>query len=99
MNAIRILTLLLSAALAVLVLGLGPAVAQDEPADDGVEEVEADQPDDADDHRITIAETPRDRVGLLLLGALVIGGIIALVQGRRQMKGQHEQASGDFRWR
>ena len=99
MNAIRILTLLLSAALAVLVLGLGPAVAQDEPADDGVEEVEADQPDDADDHRITIAETPRDRVGLLLLGALAIGGIIALVQGRRQMKGQHEQASGDFRWR
>ncbi len=99
MNAIRIPALLLSAALAVLVLGLGPAVADDDPVDDAVEEVEADEPDDADDHRITIAETPRDRVGLLLLGALVAGGIIAWVQGRRQMKGQHEQASGEFRWR
>ncbi|MEX2487558.1 MAG: hypothetical protein WD377_08075 [Nitriliruptoraceae bacterium] len=51
------------------------------------------------DHRIALAETPRDRLGLLLLGALVVGGGAALVNARRQLRGDRPQASGEFRWR
>lgn len=54
---------------------------------------------DDGDHRITIAETPRDRLGLLLLGALALGGGVALVNARRQLRGDRPQASGEFRWR
>lgn len=98
MNAIRILSLLVSAALTVLVLGAGPAVAEQLAVEDGTEEVESDAGED-EGHRIPIAETPRDRVGLLLLAALVAGGGLAWVQARRQLKGEHDQASGEFRWR
>ncbi len=51
------------------------------------------------DHRVAIADTPRERLGLLLLGAMVIGGGYALVNARRQLKGERSQATGEFRWR
>lgn len=51
------------------------------------------------DHRVAIADTPRDRLGLLLLGALVLGGGYAFVNARRQLKGERSQATGEFRWR
>ncbi len=52
-----------------------------------------------EDHRIVMAETPRDRFGLLLLGALVVGSGAALVNARRQLKGERPKATGEFRWR
>ncbi|MFO7960701.1 MAG: hypothetical protein R6U94_07135, partial [Nitriliruptoraceae bacterium] len=55
--------------------------------------------DEADGGRPALAETPRDRVGLLLLAALFVGGGLAVANGRRQMKGERPQASGEFRWR
>ncbi len=100
MNPIRTFTLLVSVALATLLIAAAPALAQDD-ADD-VAEVEQQVEDDAaedDDHRIALAETPRDRVALLLFAAMALGGTVAFLQGRRQMKGSHEQASGEFRWR
>ncbi len=100
MNSIRTFTLLVSVALATLLIAAAPALAQEDV--DDVAEVEQEAEDDAaedDDHRIALAETPRDRVALLLFGAMALGGTVAFIHGRRQMKGSHEQASGDFRWR
>lgn len=89
MNATRKLALTLSAALTALALLAGPALAvesEPSPAEDG-------------DGRITMAETPRDRLGLMLLGALAAGGGVAFVNARKQLKGERDQASGEFRWR
>ncbi len=89
MNASRKLALILSAAVASLSLLAGPALAvEDDPA-----------PTDDDSGQITMAETPRDRLGLILLAVLFTGGGIAFVNGRRQLKGERDQASGEFRWR
>jgi hypothetical protein len=79
----------------------------EEPADDGAvdEEAEAEIVEEeaeapaSDDHRIAIAETPRDRVGLLVLGSLAAAGLFGLMNARRQLKGERPQASGEFRWR
>ena len=92
MNTTRRLTFL---AAAVLVAGLlaGPAFAVDEPAG-----VATEQPADGTG-RIQMAETPRDRLGLLLLAALVVGSGLAFANGRRQLKGEHPKATGEFRWR
>lgn len=104
-------TLLAGAAAAALTLVAGPALALDE-ADPGIVLAAEDQLDDAlvddddaappaeaGDGRIQVAETPRDQLGLLILGALVAGGGLAVVNARRQLKGERPQASGEFRWR
>ncbi len=87
MNTTRKLTLVVAVVLALAMLA-GPAVAVESepaPSDDG--------------HRVAIAETPRDRLGLLLLGSLVFGSGVALINARRQLKGERPQATGEFRWR
>lgn len=100
MNVPRRLALIATAAIAAVSLLSGPALADDPalaaPVDLAVEE---DPASDEDDHRISMADTPRDRFGLLLLGALFLGGGIAVVNARRQLKGERGQATGEFRWR
>lgn len=49
--------------------------------------------------KIQMAETPRDRVGLILLVALGAMGAGAAVTMSRQMRGTRPQADGEFRWR
>jgi hypothetical protein len=108
MNALRKLLLTVGASGAALALAVGP-VAADE-ADDGMDpaedmpieeplEDEAEGDDGDDDGKIALAETPRDRIGLILLGALAAGGWFAATNARRQFKGERPQASGEFRWR
>lgn len=101
MNVPRRPALIATAAIAVVSLLSGPALADDPglaaPVDLAVEEDPATGEDD--DHRISMADTPRDRFGLLLLGALFLGGGIAVVNARRQLKGERGQATGEFRWR
>jgi hypothetical protein len=49
--------------------------------------------------KIQLAETPRDRVGLMMLAALgvmTLGGAVTVV---RQIGGKRPQADGEFRWR
>lgn len=90
------------AALVALALLAGPAAAQVEDLSVvAVEETseELAETDEAESGRPALADTPRDRVGLLLLAALFIGGGLAVANGRRQMKGERPQASGEFRWR
>lgn len=93
MNTIRKLTLLVGAALLAVSLVAGPVLA----VEDGAEEAPTSQ--EEDDGRLELAESPRDRVGLLLLGALFAAAGIGFLGMRRQLKGEHSQADGEFRWR
>jgi hypothetical protein len=114
MNALRKLLLTVGASGAALALAVGPvAAAEAEPADDAPAEEPAEGEDAAEepaegedggededeDGKIALAETPRDRIGLILLGALLAGGWFAATNARRQLKGERPQASGEFRWR
>ena len=100
MNVPRRLALIATAAIAAVSLLAGPAVADDTalaaPVDLAVEDAPA---TGDDDHRISMVDTPRDRFGLLLLGALFLGGGLAVINARRQLKGERGQATGEFRWR
>ena len=75
--------------------------ADEEPADEApAEEAPVDDADTTEaGERIQIAETPRDRIGLILFAALIAGGGLAFANARRQMKGERPQATGEFRWR
>lgn len=89
-------------ALVALMLLAGPAIAQSEDlsvlaVEDTLDETTQDG--ESEGGRRALADTPRDRVGLLLLAALFVGGGLAVANGRRQMKGERPQASGEFRWR
>ena len=95
MNAHTRLLLLVTVALLALALLVGPAVAQE----DGMEGVTTEQTVETESGRRALADNPRDRLGLLLLTAMVVAGGVALVNGRKQMKGENPQASGEFRWR
>jgi hypothetical protein len=95
MDTFRKLTLLVGAAMLSLALVAGPAFAVEGEADTTTTEAPAEE----DSGRIQLTETPRDRVGLLLLGALVVGGGLAWANARRQLKGERPQATGEFRWR
>ena len=100
MNALTRLWMLACVALVAVALLAVPAVAQEEPMDDAVvEELEGVEETEEESGRRALADNPRDRVGLLLLTAMFIGGGVAAVNGRKQMKGTNPQASGEFRWR
>lgn len=88
-------------ALVALMLLAGPAVAVTQgPVVLAVEETVDEAAEEGEEGgRRPLADTPRDRVGLLLLTALLVGGGLAVANGRRQMKGERPQASGEFRWR
>lgn len=49
--------------------------------------------------KIQLPSTPRDRVGVFLIVAMVIAGALALWNARKQLRGDRKQASGEFRWR
>ncbi len=95
MNTVTKSLLLVLAALAALVVAVGPvSAAEDEAPAEGTEasvEDEAGKP--------ALAETPRDRVGLILLGFLAAVGLLGFINARRQLKGERPQATGEFRWR
>ncbi|MFO7778912.1 MAG: hypothetical protein R6V28_11210 [Nitriliruptoraceae bacterium] len=102
MNAFTRSWTLVIVALVALTLLAGPAAAQVEglsvlAAEDTVDETT--ENGESESGRRPLADSPRDRLGLLLLAALVIGGGAALANGRRQLKGERPQASGEFRWR
>ncbi|MFA9444684.1 hypothetical protein [Egicoccus sp. AB-alg6-2] len=102
MNATSKLLRSSAAALAALILVAGPVAAAEDPAapeaGEGSEEVVGDHGEGTSD-RYQIAETPRQQVGLLLLGALGVGTWLAAGNARRQLKGERPQATGEFRWR
>jgi hypothetical protein len=92
-----------TAAASVLALSLttAPAFAAEDVVDEGAEQAEETgaTPEEEEGHRIQMAETPRDRVGLFLLaflGAITLGGAVT---SSRQLRGKRPQASGEFRWR
>ncbi len=89
MNSFRRLLTVTCALLLALVLAVGPVHATEgggEGGEGGVEKIE-------------LPERPRDQLALLLVGFLILGGVFALDNARRQLKGERDQASGEFRWR
>jgi hypothetical protein len=100
MNAPRKLALVVCAAITALSLMAGPASGADSAAPSPAQ-LAAEEPPaaDDDDHRISLVDTPRDRFGLLMLAVLFVGGGLALINARRQLRGERDQASGEFRWR
>lgn len=102
MDAFKKLLLLAGAALLALTLFAGPALGAE--AEDTGEEVQTEETDteaaeEESGGKIQIAETPRQQVGLILLGFLVVAGGLSLLNARRQLKGERPAASGEFRWR
>lgn len=84
-----------AAVAATLSFAATPALAAEDAAatEDGAATVEEEA------GKITMAETPRDRVGLIMLtalGAMAIGGGITAA---RQLGGKRPAADGEFRWR
>ena len=49
--------------------------------------------------KIQLPSTPRDRVGIFLIGFMVLAGLLGLWNARKQLRGERKQASGEFRWR
>lgn len=89
---------LLAATALALSLSAAPALAaEDIVAEDGGAITE----DGAEDEsgKIQLAETPRDRVGLIVLGFLGAITAGAALTTTRQLKGSRPQATGEFRWR
>ena len=100
MNACTRLWMLTCAALLAVALLAVPALAQEDGMDDADEALVEETAEEEDEGgRIVLADNPRDRLGLLLLTALVVGGGVAIANGRKQLKGRNPQASGEFRWR
>ncbi len=80
-----------------LTLSAAPALAAEDVVSEGGEE--AAEAEAEGGGKIQLAEGPRDRVGLIVLGflgAITVGGGITAA---RQLRGQRPQASGEFRWR
>lgn len=97
MDVTRTLRPLLLAALAVataLALLATPALAVDEPGGSSTE-----QTSESGSGRPQVAGTPRQQLGLLLYGALVVFTVGGIATFNRQLKGERPQASGAFRWR
>jgi hypothetical protein len=109
MDALKKMLLLVGATLLALSLVAGPVLAAEEPGGgeeapvEGAEEGTGDEivgeHGEAEGGKIQLAQSPRDQVGLILLGALLVGGGLAFANARRQLKGERPTATGDFRWR
>ncbi len=49
--------------------------------------------------KVSLPETQHDLIGVFLFGIMVLGALAAFANARRQLKGERDQASGEFRWR
>lgn len=49
--------------------------------------------------RRPIAETPRDALALVVLGAFLAAAALGTANARRQLRGERPEADGRFRWR
>lgn len=95
------LSRLAAATFLALSLSAAPAFAAEDVVDEGAEQAEEVGPatEEAGSDKIQLAEGPRDRVGLMVLGflgAITIGGALTMT---RQLSGKRPQATGEFRWR
>lgn len=92
METLKKLSLVLSAAILAMALAMGPAFAAETGGGGG-------EGGEEGSGKIQLPERQHDLVGLLLIGALGAGGLAALVNARKQLRGERDQASGEFRWR
>jgi len=88
MSTLRTLFVLVSAVALTFVLALVPASA-----------TEAGVDGDDGGGKITLPEEPRDQLGLIILGLTGLATLAGLANAAKQLKGDREAASGQFRWR
>lgn len=99
MDASTKLTRLAVAAVLSLTLSAAPALAADAAPAAPAEVAVAEETGEEGSGKIQVAETPRDRVGLILFAALGLMTAGAVVTIWRQLRGTRPQADGEFRWR
>lgn len=83
------ITLLVGIVAMLLTLAVGPAFATESTPEGGGE----------DTGKIELPKTEHDRVGLIILGFVGLGAVGALANARKQLKGERDQATGQWRWR
>jgi hypothetical protein len=97
------LSRLAAASLLALSLAAAPAFAAEDVVDEGAEQAEetgsAESEEEEGSGKIQLAETPRDRVGLMVLGFLGVITLGGAITAARQLGGKRPQATGEFRWR
>jgi hypothetical protein len=96
------LSRLAAASLLALSLSAAPAFAAEDVVDEGAEQAEETGSAESEEEgsgKIQLAETPRDRVGLMVLGFLGVITLGGAITAARQLGGKRPQATGEFRWR
>lgn len=71
-------------------------------AEGGAEEGDAEAGgagEEGEREKIELPSSPRDQVGLILIVAMIVGGLLALWNARKQLQGERKQATGEWRWR
>lgn len=85
-----------------LTVGAASATEAGGDAETPAEQTEGGEPapgEESGSGKLTLPERPHDRVGLLVLAFIGAGGALALVNARKQLRGDRPKASGEFRWR
>jgi hypothetical protein len=90
---------LLAATALALSLSAAPALAAEDPVAEDGEAISDEGAAEEEGGKIQLADTPRDRVGLIVLGFLGAITVGAALTTNRQLKGERPQATGEFRWR
>ncbi len=49
--------------------------------------------------KVSLPQTQHDLIGLFLIGVVGLFALAGFANARRQLKGERDQASGEFRWR
>ncbi|HEX9766233.1 MAG TPA: hypothetical protein VGA36_05685 [Nitriliruptorales bacterium] len=96
MTTLRRRLALIAAALSAVALLAGPAQAG------GVGSVATESVEEGDSgerEKIQLPEDSHHRVGLIILGASGVLGLLVADNIRRRLKGEGEKATGEFRWR
>jgi hypothetical protein len=89
-----------AAGLLAVSLSAAPAFAAEDVSPTGDEAAETGPgEEEGASEKIQLAETPRDRVGLIVLGFLGAITVLGAITASRQLRGSRPQASGEFRWR
>lgn len=111
MDTLRKLVLAFGAALIVMVLAVGPAVATEAGGGEAPAETATTEGETHDEPGIVVRnedgkmvlpldpQRPRDVVGIGILAFVALGILLGLVNAGKQLRGERGQATGEWRYR